>query len=100
MKEFDDDFYKAKAYMRKIKKTYFEVLGKLEQRKAAIKIIMAQAKMVDEHINTNYIPEKEGNEIKNYLSEKIEKLNSIHTLVKLTSQSEDKIEVFFKDSID
>lgn len=41
--------------------------------------------MVDEHINTCYIPEKEGNEIKNYLSGKIEKLQSIETLVKLTS---------------
>lgn len=100
MKEFDRDFYQAKDYMNKIKKNHYEVLGKLEQRKAAVKIIMAQAKMVDEHINTHYIPEKEGNEIKNYLSKKIEKLHTIRTLIKLTSQSENFIKLFFKDTLD
>lgn len=74
LKEFDKDFYLAKDYMNIVKKNHYEALGKLEQRKAAVKIIMSQAKMVDEHINTHYIAEKEGNEIKEYLTKRIEKL--------------------------
>lgn len=33
--------------------------------------------MVDEHIDTCFLPEKEGNEIKEYLSKKLENLQSI-----------------------
>ena len=46
---------------------------------------MCQAKMVDEHITTGYLPEKEGCEIKEHLSEKLSDLTSLFGYYKLTT---------------
>ena len=56
MEELKENWDHAREHLNLIKKQYPEIVGKLEQRKAAVRIVMAQAKQIDEDVSNHYIP--------------------------------------------
>ena len=92
----EQNYKKANKVLRDLKKEYFDIIGKLEQRTAARVVIMAQAKYIEHQKENSYIPEKEGNEIQQFLSHKLEKLLSFITIFRLTSKADLEFYAKFK----
>lgn len=85
LEEMKENWDHAREHLILIKKQFPEIVGKLEQRKAAIRIIMAQAKQIEEDVSNHYIPENDGISLKNMLSQKLQHVSSFRTLYKLTT---------------